>query len=437
MSRSFWASRLEILIIGYVLFSILCSFFLFFILKFSETEILKAKFHNVEFIQKMTKNEVYKFSRFVLENNISTTDYKNISNWVKSKQDIIITIYKDDKVVFDSTVREFKPPKNDGRFKNNDFYRPLYDVEFSDGTAKIELFYFWQNKYINIFNYVNIVLSFVCFLIIFLFLIKKRTDYINLMKNEINILEGGNLEYNITIKGNDELTYLAKSIDDMRKSLAERFSVEKNSRNNNHKLVTSMSHDLRTPLTVLIGFLEILNGKKYADKEKQDYYIYKSLEKAYQIKNLSDKLFEYFLAYNLESEELNIETFDISVINEMIEEFIFTMSDKGFKIKYNPILENGKIMLDTQFIQRLFDNIFSNMIKYADKNKTINIYTTVREDTLFVSFKNIISSQISEESTNIGLEVCKKIAEGHGGSFYTENKGNLFITVLKLIIIKR
>ena len=119
--------------------------------------------------------------------------------------------------------------------------------------------------------------------------------YILQLKDEIEILEGGSLDYPITVKGKDELAALAKGLDNMRKSFAGLIDQEGKMVQENQRIITEMSHDLRTPVTSIILYTEILKKGTYKDQEQQREYIEKIGQKAQRMKQLTDNLFEYSL----------------------------------------------------------------------------------------------------------------------------------------------
>ncbi|MBR6628987.1 MAG: argininosuccinate synthase, partial [Bacteroidaceae bacterium] len=94
--------------------------------------------------------------------------------------------------------------------------------------------------------------------------------------------------------------------------------VEQQMRSANSELITAMSHDLRTPLTSLLAYLEIIERKKYVDEEQMYSLIHKSIGQTMRIKNMADKLFEYFLAYATEWEEAEMEFVDADMLLEQI-----------------------------------------------------------------------------------------------------------------------
>ena len=365
-----------------IVFAAFCAVVVFlFLTRFDKPvcDTIRDLFITDEYYEKICLSELDNFQQFVSENDINSYDYGKITKYTNSKPYVLIVIYDGKKPVYDSSVPKMPISRNydenSSERTNKHIYRPLYNVKFADKETSIEFSVFIM--YIVFFGVaiVKILFSFVLFLGILLLLIRCKVMYIIHLQDEVNILESGNLNYEITVKGNDELTYLAKSIDAMRLSILDKLSKEADAVSTNHKLVTAMSHDLRTPLTILLGFLEIIDNKKYSDEVQLRNYIHKSLEKAYQIKNLSDKIFEYFLAYNMDHEKLELKNYSVSILNEIIQDHIFSLKEKKFDINYVPFPRTeNTILIDKNHICRVFDNIFSNVTKYADKEKEVSIF---------------------------------------------------------------
>lgn len=438
-NKRFWASKLGIQIIASTLIAMTISAGVFFMLGIAEKHIfIDDKLRSREYIEENTKKEVEILQKYVDENNLSIRDLKKVIQWVHNKRNVMLKIYDGNRIIYDSSLMDFNAepeaePEYDEEFEKKKENRILYDLKFADKDTKIEMFCFFSYRRVVYFNYLNLGISFITFIFILMSLIKEQTSYITQLEEDIKILEGGDLDYKITVRGNNELTYLAKSLDDMRISFIDRLEEEEKARYANHKLVTAMSHDLRTPLTVLIGLLEILSGKKYTSKDEMDYYIKKSCDKAYQIKSLSDQLFEYFLAFNINDEDISLQEYGGEVINEINEDYIFSLEEKGYKLDYKPVTQEVYINVDISYIHRVFDNVFSNLLKYADKNEVIKIYNKIDNDFISIYFENHINKDIDKvESTNIGLETCKNIMQRHNGEFFTETEGECFKAVIRL-----
>lgn len=220
----------------------------------------------------------------------------------------------------------------------------------------------------------------------------------------------------------------------MRVSFIERLEWEDNAKTANKELITAMSHDLRTPLTALVGYLDIIIYKKYKTEDEFLKYIRNSREKAYQIKELSDKLFEYFTVFKTDEDDMQLETFNGNeLINQLIEEELFNLQNNGFQYRLNTCAELFSLDVHLISIRRVFDNLFSNILKYADKSKPI-VITTYMKDRLFViRIENHTNKELQEAaSTGIGIKTCKRIMERQYGHFSASNTQDVFTVHLSL-----
>lgn len=269
-------------------------------------------------------------------------------------------------------------------------------------------------------------MSYVSWGVFFLFLFVILIAYnhriiarIMLLSKEVSLIEKGNLEQPIYYKGNDEIALLAKNADNMRNSIITRYKSEKEAWEANSELITSMSHDIRTPLTSLIGYLEILDSKSCHSEEQLDKYIKSCKEKSLQLKDLSDRLFQYFLVFGKEQILMQMETFDAKILlQQLFMEHVFDLGNLGFDVKTEFVEQSCSITADLQYLRRLFDNLFSNVKKYAGKDEPVIVKSQADSSNLVIIISNEIRKD-SEflESTNIGLKTCQKIVEQMSGTF--------------------
>lgn len=242
-----------------------------------------------------------RFQKYVGDSGISTGDWDALHQWCRREKYMYLIIAKDNRIVFDSffTQEEFQAYYDES-------YQDEYlhgsgncgpassEITFSNGIAKVYFIGDYESREYFIATVTAIILAAIAAMICFLAAIRGKTRYIVRLRDELRILETGDLNYSITIKGNDELEDLASGIDSMRLAFMERLDSEERTHTANQNLVTAMSHDLRSPLTSLIGYLEILAHEKYTDQEQMQKYVRSSRTKAYQMKELSDKLFSCF-----------------------------------------------------------------------------------------------------------------------------------------------
>lgn len=346
----------------------------------------------------------------------------------KKHKPVSLEIYKDDILVYDSVF-----PYYDELWKENieaDYYDwgNYYTVKFQDGEAVVVLYGYHMYQLFNVAMIVEIVMTFLIFFCVVMAGIRQKMKYIRKLSEEIEILEGGNLEYNVTVKGNDELSVLAQGIDDMRQSFQEKTEQEAKLVQANQRMVTGMSHDLRTPLTSIMIYIEILKKSKYFEEAELKEYIYKIERQTYRMKQLADELFEYSLISV--SDELDMEPpepFE-SVFYDVLSEACAYLEQRGFKIELGgPVDINGMVSVNMDYVMRIFDNITSNIIKYAESSVPVGIYCVQRDGGAGLVFKNRKKKQEDKrESNHIGIYNIKNMMEMMGGRCAVKDEGEEF-----------
>lgn len=198
-----------------------------------------------------------KLQKYVDRQGLSMKDGEALSQWVKKQNILYVQIYKDNILVFDSAYPEEEIWEEEiaARDYELDYHS---SVNFSDGTGEVYMIGGYAYQYYNYALAGELLLCFGLFLVLVLYGIRRKMAYILQLRDEIEILEGGSLDYPITIKGKDELAALASGLDNMRKSFAGLIEQEGKMVQENQRIITEMSHDLRTPVTSIILYTEIL-----------------------------------------------------------------------------------------------------------------------------------------------------------------------------------
>ncbi len=278
------------------------------------------------------------------------------------------------------------------------------------------------------------LLAFAAFSLCFVSLVHKKLRYIQRLKKELDILAGGDLNYSVTVQGQDELSELAFGIDEMRRSILKHQQAEDDIRSANSQLVTAMSHDLRTPLTSLLAFLEILDRDKVQSEEQRRHLIRQSLMQTMSIKSMADKLFEYFLVYTSEWEQPELEPQDADgLLGQFWQEYAFALESHGFTVKTDFEELHGTIEANLELLRRAFDNLYANLVKYAEPSRPIWLAYHRENNQVLLTIKNTVSSKRDRrESTNIGLNTCCRILRMHNGDFETMESDGLFTVEIRL-----
>ena len=421
------------------------------------------------------KENIELFKEFVSKNGVASTDTEKISEFMDGKTYLYMIIYNqnDDTVIYESgwwdeenedsndTREVYTEEASDntktivGKVSNSAADSDEDDaaseaeaityvgmnefpVKFSDRTCKVAVVDFSEEKIINTVKVISITLTAAIFFIVVFIYSSHITKRIRELSKEVVRVENADINSAINIKGKDEIAMLAKNVDSMRNKIIEQMRNEQIVWKANSDLVTAMSHDIRTPLTVLTGYLNLLKQGEYSAKEDMDGYIDICYEKAIQLKELSDKLFRYFYVFGNSEEKLETEKYNASMLfNQVVGEYVFLLNEKGYNIKLPDILPEYSIETNALYLNRLFGNIFSNIEKYADKSSPIEVSAEYKDECLIYTVQNSINQDAGKkESTGIGLLSCKKIAKQIGCSFETIDKGDTFNVKLTFVISK-
>lgn len=373
--------------------------------------------------------------QYVTENGVSGSDVDAFDQWAGRQKARMFTVYRDDTVLYDSSglYRPGEMPAIYDEYGNRvegsaaiETWQPSYLLQLADGAAMVWMFDFGAQRYYTFAYHGVLAFVGVVFLVLFLLAIRSKTRYIYQLEKELALLEGGDLEHPITIKGKDELGELAASIDAMRTSIIQRQAGEEAARQANQELITAMSHDLRTPLTSLIGYLDILTTRRYQNEEQARTCLENSRKKAYELKDLSDKLFEFFLVYGREDDP-KLETVDCGAfLMQTLEEGLFLLEDQGFSVERDTPDPRCLLRVDVGLLRRALDNMVSNLRKYADPSVPLKLRWRQRDGRFELELSNRVRTAPKVQSTGLGLKTCERILALHGGSFETREENGWF-----------
>lgn len=387
---------------------------------------LRFWFSRTEVQQHATQKQVQELQSYVTEHHLASTDVKELTDWSHKRRYTLLELYRGQTMIYSS----FAPkdgmisflPQNGTSDQNpgvlvdkTGFYDwlPCYTLTFADGEVSAMLYYNGFNTYYG--TGCEILLS-LCILWWFpgFFLLNSRkiVRYVVQLSEEIQAMEGGDLDHPITIRGDDELTTLARCLDSMRVTLRQQQEEEAKASAKVKNLITEMSHDLRTPLTTLLLYTEIVRSRKYENDVQRDDYLNKIDTKARQLKQLSDNLFEYALVTRDTVVTLDPPAYFSRIFEEPLAEMVDALQQRGFACALDLGSEDLMLTVKMQYIRRIFDNITSNAIKYADPGREISVTFRKEEKWVGLRFANhVLPGQHREESTQVGLTSIETMME--------------------------
>lgn len=401
------------------------------------------------------------FFDYVETNNLAITDVAELSQWMKNNPDVYMFIMDESgNLVYETgqwSVSTIKLEDNNKTETNeesgndeielmtpsetdpDDDIANLYDksmftkLHFRDGTYLIFMSETSEQLLFKLVKYTSVgtfLVSLITSQVFFTNYIIRRTKQLS---DEVTGIEDGNINQPITRFGNDEISQLADHIDLMRDSLIKQTQREKELMTANNDLITALSHDLRTPLTALVGYLEVLDDNPDIDEEKRKEYIERSKAKTLQLKHLSDRMFQYFFVFDDSSNEIEMEYYNLHVLLEqLIYERVFDLETTGYDVTVELEESVGQILVNIHYLHRLFDNLFGNIQKYAMKDN-VRIIGKVFPDGYQLSIKNKIDlEQNKTKGTNIGLKTCDKIISQLNGTFEVVKTEETFEVLMKI-----
>lgn len=310
-------------------------------------------------------------------------------------------------------------------------------LHFDDQDGELVFYYYPLTTYV-----IPLIIFFLLSALLFYFMlvlsfIRLKVDELIVMKEEISRMAAGDLTHGWKTNGNDELAQLSYHINAMRLSLLSNMENERAARQANQELISSMSHDLRTPLTTLQGYLEIIQMEKVGvDKQKE--YLQRAIRKMDEIKELSNRMFEYAQVYGLE-EEWTKEVIVLLELNQMIQNHVDYLRLQGFLVnemeergpKNNAAILGSKVMM-----KRIFNNLFSNVQKYANLNQMVVVQSAVVKGKWEFHLHNSIKKITNPvEKNGIGLKSVQRMVSAHQGECYVTSDGEQFMVVITIALI--
>ncbi|WP_376699685.1 sensor histidine kinase [Listeria seeligeri] len=314
---------------------------------------------------------------------------------------------------------------------------------------------FGPNKYVRVMDSIWVVLInyFIIFLITCLFfsffyrfmrqrLLKKQLRTINFALNDGKPVD--------TESFVPEIQELERNIESMRERQNKLMKQEEQAQQARNDLITNVSHDLRTPLTSILGYLSYIHEDRYRDEIELRYYTELVYGKARHLHKLIDDLFSYTrldsVEYQLKKDELDV----IELLSQLVAEYDGQATERNMQIVEH--FEAKKLIIsgDGNQIMRLFENLFSNALRYGEGNKQIDVSAKQEEDMAVVRVTNY-GQEISEidlpylferfykadknrttTGTGLGLAIAKSIVEKHGGIVTAESKNRKTSFIVKL-----
>jgi len=369
-------------------------------------------------------------------------DKKN--DYAKFKRKIFLQMIL---MVFSSTVTVY-------------FLRFFIQKNFNVGDIVVQFlkntFFLSESDAVMLYRYVflhNIdVITFIAIIIFLVVLLRFSISWFTKYFDEISDgMDRLVWESNDEIILSSELDFMEKKLNQIKSNLEKQKKAALDAEQRKNDLVVYLAHDLKTPLTSVIGYLSLLDEAPDMPLDQKAKYVSITLEKAYRLEQLINEFFE-ITRFNLQTIVLNKEKINLLfMLQQMADEFYPMLTPQGKRISVN-VPDGLTLWGDADKLARVFNNILKNAIAYSYENSVIDISAIKQDENIFITFTNkgnpIPQAKLdtifekfyrldSARSTNtggagLGLAIAKEIVNVHNGTISVESNTENTKFIVKL-----
>lgn len=402
------------------------------------------------------------FADYVAEEGVRSDDTVAVVNWTRRHRSVYLTVWGDEEyfgaaggelwqgderpdmeAFFNEILDEILADQSGSSIGGGatvDENGTVYAVRFANGVYPVAVVDYSLSTATDWIIIGEVILGICAFFAVIMLYYHRQTRAIVSLSREVEAISGGDLDAAIAVNRNDEIGRLAHDVDTMRNTIIIKMQEKQEAWQANSDLLTSMTHDIRTPLTTLLGYMELLEHDNANMTEEQRAYLRVCATKAEQIKGLSDKLFLYFWAYNRTegAAENEGEVMEAALLfGQLIGDYIPAMEAEGLTVKVDlsAITPADTVLVRIDCLHRVTDNVFDNMVKYADRDRPVTITAERTDNTLSLCFRNTVAPRDTHtSSTHIGVKTCVNMMSLMKGSFETETVRGVFTARMTLPI---
>lgn len=311
------------------------------------------------------------------------------------------------------------------------------------------------SRYLFFYMCIFLFFSVLLFLFYFLILTNSMVNYMREVIVGVKRMRDGDLESKIKVKGRDEIGQIAYALNEMQEKLKTNQEVKQQAEQTKDELITNVAHDLRTPLTSIIGYLDLVRRDSVLTPEQQKKYIGIAYDKSKSLEHLIEALFDY-TRYDKKKVSIHPQKIDFcQFIMQISEEFYPSFAEKQVTCKMDipnqPIYAN----VDGELMARAIGNLISNAIKYGADGKQVKMKVERVEDRVkfsIVNYGRVIpekdleqifdkfyrveqSRSVKTGGTGLGLAIAKNIVKLHDGEINAKSDidGTVFEITLEAV----
>ena len=402
---------LHVRLLAVMLLGIAASLGMFFLARAVGDWMVEYYYLSDEAVERRNRDTIEELQYYINVNNISSRSTDAIARWTIAKGDVYILLYKDQRLALEAgwwgIDSEMLGAEDLAALKNV----KIYPLSFRDGLFQAVVYDFSETNMYDLSNLCAVFLACALFALILLLYNRGITRAIVTVSQEVQQIGDGELSLHLQSKGRNELTLLMDSVEAMRLSLVKKTEEEREALEKNSELISAMSHDIRNPLTALLGYLDLLRREQYRSKEEAASYVQAAYDKAEQLKALTNELLRYSLLFGSKELPLDLQAYDARILlSQLLGEQSVSLQQAGFTVQVLPLELSCRIHVDVLYFKRVLDNLFDNVRKHADPAGCVTVGVFDEDGELHICIGNTVSQRKQPvESNKIGLKTCEKI----------------------------
>lgn len=317
-------------------------------------------------------------------------------------------------------------------------YRKVWGTS-PQGNISFRIFSLSQSASLDFF--VILLFSILLFIMYFILISHNFVMYVREIIAGIEHMKNGEFTEEIPVRGEDEFSEIAASINEMRRDLYETLESQRLAEQTKDELITNVAHDLRTPLTSILGYLDLLTQGDFLTEEQRQKYLGIVSAKARQLETLIRDLFDY-TRYEKDKIKIKKEILDLNLfMPQIIDEFYPSLVENQLICRTDFYEGALNIEANGELLARAIGNLMSNAIKYGSDGKLIEVKTGRMDKKAFVAVINYgkiipaedldkifdkfyrveASRSLETGGTGLGLAIAKNIVTLHDGEIWASS----------------
>ncbi|WP_433753844.1 ATP-binding protein [Paenibacillus amylolyticus] len=328
-----------------------------------------------------------------------------------------------------------------------------FDFQYSDGERgsifvirERSPFAELTRKLLPVMSFLLIGVLIIANLLLFRWITRSFIQPLNQLRSSAEHIKDGNLSFKLQLNSNDEVGQLSEAFESMLNQLQRSYALRQQDEANRKELISNISHDLRTPITNIKGYIEGIRDGVANTPEKMESYVNIIHSKAVSMDKLVDELFLYS-KLDLNQEPFLFKTVDLAdFLEDSIEELRYDLEDKGVALEWNnQVSAPAMATVDPEKLKRTVVNVVDNALKYMEnEHKRFKISLQADEKWITMAFKDngrgipeealpyiferfYRAEQSRNSSTGgsgLGLTIARQIIDGHAGFIWAESQPN-------------